>query len=35
MWWECEDCVFASNSERAATKHVEETGHDVFGEVEK
>lgn len=28
-WFDCQDCVFASNSPKQATKHVEDTGHSV------
>lgn len=28
-FWQCLDCIFGSNSEKNAAKHMEDTGHDV------
>jgi len=32
MWWECDDCCFASNSTKMAMEHIEETGHNCSSE---
>lgn len=33
-WWECDECIFASNSTKQAIKHEETTGHMVYSEEE-
>jgi hypothetical protein len=33
-WYECEECVFATNSPRQATRHEVATGHTVTGDAE-
>lgn len=34
MWFQCSDCIFASNSPREAEQHVEKTTHEVRPEAE-
>lgn len=35
LWYECEECVFGSNSKKEAGKHITETGHKVTAEKEE
>lgn len=35
MWFECMDCVFATNSTKQADQHMQKTGHDVTSEDDK
>jgi hypothetical protein len=34
MWFQCTECIFASNSPKAATKHTTDTAHEVKQEKE-
>lgn len=29
-WWQCEECIFATNSPKSAHIHSSQTGHEVI-----
>jgi hypothetical protein len=31
-WYQCEECIFATNSPKAAHKHGDDTGHQIHEE---
>jgi hypothetical protein len=34
MFWDCQDCVFGTNSKKEAARHIHDTGHIVKPEKE-
>jgi hypothetical protein len=34
MWYQCQECIFATNGTKSAAKHTAETGHEMSEEEE-